>query len=207
MMKPDNKTGQPGGSAQRKAVFLDRDGVIIVERNYICRAEDLEFIPRSIDGMKALVESGFELAIVTNQAGIGRGYFTEEDYHTFTDRMLSTLSMHGVRVGSVQFCPHHPTAGIGVYKTDCVCRKPKNGMLTKAAAELGVELKGAWLVGDKTTDIKAGIISGCSTILVKTGYGGSDKEVSAPPDYAADDLNAAAAIILGCAKKGTVFFP
>ena len=185
----------------KKIVFIDRDGVIIVERNYAYKPEDLEFIPGSIEAMKALAENGFELAIVSNQSGIGRGYFTLEDYNAFTAAMLRALKERGVAIGSVQYCPHHPTKGLGIYKIDCVCRKPKTGMFEKAAVELGLDAKGAWLIGDKTTDIKAGRDFGCRTILVKTGFGGLDKEADVAPDNIAEDLEQAALIIIENEKR------
>lgn len=180
----------------KKAVFIDRDGVIIEEKNYAYRIDDLAFIPGSTDAIKALSRSDYLVIIVTNQAGIARGYFTEKDYHEFTSRLLALLRDAGGRIDGVYFCPHHPTEGTGDYKIDCECRKPKNGMLKAAAKDFGIDLASSWLIGDKSSDIKAGQSAGCKTILVKTGYAGGEGSNATVPDYTADDLNSAVRLIL-----------
>lgn len=180
----------------KRAVFIDRDGVIIEERNYAYRTEDLKFIPGSVEGLRALSRSGYRIIIVTNQAGIARGFFTEEDYQRFTAHLLGLLKDDGVRIDAVYFCPHHPTEGIGEYKTECECRKPKAGMLKAAAKEHGLDLRSSWLVGDKASDIKAGKDAGCRAILVKTGYAGSDAPDAHWEDFTTDDLFGAVGLIL-----------
>lgn len=180
----------------RNAVFIDRDGVIIEDRDYAYRSEDLAFIPGAIEALRALSRSSYKIIIITNQSGIGRGYFTESDYHAFTETLLERLSAYGARVDGVYFCPHHPAQGIGSYGILCSCRKPKTGMITKASHEHGIRLKGSWLIGDKTSDIKAGIDAGCKTILVKTGYAGQDLQFRLKADLIANDLSEAARTIL-----------
>ena len=180
----------------RNAVFIDRDGVIIEDRDYVYRSEDIAFIPGALEALKTLSRTSYKIIIITNQSGIGRGYFTEPDYHAFTETLLEKLSACGARVDGVYFCPHHPAQGIGGYKTSCACRKPKTGMITRASHEHGIRLKGSWLIGDKTSDIKAGVDAGCKTILVKTGYAGQDLRFRLRADLIAGDLNGAVRMIL-----------
>ena len=180
----------------RNAVVIDRDGVIIEDTDYVYKSADLSFIPGSIEALQTLSRSSYKIIIITNQSGIGRGYFTESDYHVFTETLLEKLSDYGARVDGVYFCPHHPASGMGRYKTLCPCRKPRTGMLTKASREHGIRLRGSWLIGDKTSDIKAGADAGCKTILVKTGYAGRDLQFRLKADLIANDLNDAIRAIL-----------
>ncbi|MFZ3072503.1 MAG: D-glycero-beta-D-manno-heptose 1,7-bisphosphate 7-phosphatase [Thermodesulfobacteriota bacterium] len=180
----------------RNAVFIDRDGVIIKDRDYVYKSEDLSFIPGSLEALQTLSRTSYKIIIITNQSGIGRGYFTESDYHVFTETFFEKLSSYGARVDGVYFCPHHPASGIGRYGTLCACRKPKTGMITKASHEHGIRLKGSWLIGDKTSDIKAGATAGCKTILVKTGYAGQDRQCRLKSDLIAKDLFDAVRMIL-----------
>ena len=182
-----------------KAIFFDRDGTINVDKEYIHRVEDFEFERRAIEGLKILQNLGCQLIIVTGQSGIGRGYYSEEDYHKFMDYMYSQLRRHNIIINGEYFCPHHPEKGIGEYKVDCDCRKPKTGMLEQAVKEFDIDLKESWVIGDKTDDIEMGRRAGCKTILVNTGKAGKDGNYSVTPDYEADNLEGAAKII----KNGT----
>jgi len=180
----------------RNAVFIDRDGVIIEDADYAYRSEDLFFIPGALEALKTLSRTSYKIIIISNQSGIGREYFTESDYHVFTGTLLEKISDYGARVDGVYFCPHHPAQGIGRYKTLCPCRKPRIGMLTRASREHGIRLRGSWLIGDKTSDIKAGADAGCKTILVKTGYAGRDFQFRLKADLTVKNLNDAVRAIL-----------
>lgn len=180
-------------------VFVDRDGVIIEDGEYVHRVEDLKLVPGAVEGLRDLSAAGFQIIIVTNQAGIARGFYTEEEYHVFSNQLLAMLEKGGVRIRAVYFCPHHPTEGIGGYKVDCLCRKPRTGMFQRAAMEQPIEASSSWMIGDKTSDIQAGNDFGLKTILVRTGYGGKDGQCASEPDYVAADLLEAARLILtGC---------
>ncbi len=166
------------GSAQailsgglRRAAFIDRDGVINEERGYVYRVEDFVFLPGAVEGLQRLQAAGFTLVVVTNQAGIARGYYGEADFARLTDHMRAQLAARGVQVAAVYHCPHHPEAGIGVLRHDCDCRKPRPGMLRRAAAELGLDLATSVLVGDKLSDIQAGRAAGVRwALLVESGH-------------------------------------
>ncbi|MCY3742311.1 MAG: D-glycero-beta-D-manno-heptose 1,7-bisphosphate 7-phosphatase [Candidatus Poribacteria bacterium] len=150
-----------------KTVFLDRDGVI--NRNppnmgYVRRWSEFSFIPNSRKAIRELTQSGYRIIVVTNQAGIGRGLFSEEDLKDIHSRMVSKIAETGGRIDAVYYCPHHPKAG-------CECRKPKPGMLIRAVREHNIELSSAYLIGDSTTDIQAGRCVGTKTLLVLTGLG------------------------------------
>ena len=179
-----------------KTVFIDRDGVIIEDGDYVHRIDDLKLIPGAVEGLKNLIAAGFQIIIITNQAGIARGFFTEDEYHAFSNQLLALLERGGVKIRAVYYCPHHPTEGVGRYKVDCSCRKPRAGMLQRAASEHPIETSSSWLIGDKTSDIQAGKEFGLKTILVRTGYGGKDAQCASEPDYVADDLLDAARLIL-----------
>lgn len=143
-----------------RALFLDRDGVINVEKNYVYRIEDFEFIDGIFElGVRA-GRRGFKLIVITNQAGIARGYYTVDDYERVTEWMLGEFATKGVHIERVYYCPFHPTAGIGEYKRESFDRKPNPGMILRARDEFGLDLAGSVLVGDKDSDIEAGRAAG-----------------------------------------------
>jgi len=140
----------------RKALFLDRDGVINVDRHHVHRIEDFEFLPGIFELCAAAVERGFLLVVVTNQAGIGRGLYTESDFQRLTTWMVDAFQQRGITIARVYHCPFHPTAGIGDYRRESFDRKPNPGMLIKARDDLGLDLAGSVLIGDKDSDMAAG---------------------------------------------------
>ena len=144
----------------RAALFLDRDGVINIDHAYVSRKEDFEFVDGIFELCRSAKQSEFLICVVTNQAGIGRGYYTEKDFLELTDWMCSVFREKGSEIDKVYFCPTHPEYGIGEYRTDSHFRKPGPGMILQAAQELGIDLPNSILVGDKETDIQAGIAAG-----------------------------------------------
>ena len=153
-----------------KAVFLDRDGVINVDNGYVSNVDDFQFIDGVIEACKTASEKGYLLVVITNQSGIARGYFSEDQFHTLTEWMDWSLADRGVDLAGIYYCPHHEENGIGEYKVACDCRKPKPGMLFDAIKELNIDVTQSILVGDKTPDLKAGIAAGIETnYLVRTG--------------------------------------
>lgn len=143
-----------------RALFLDRDGVINIEKNYVYRIEDFEFIAGIFDLCACAQARGFIIIIITNQAGIARGYYSVRDFEKTTAWMLGRFSDHDIHIHRVYFCPYHPTAGIGKYKHDSFDRKPNPGMILKARDDFGLQLSDSVLVGDKGSDIQAGLTAG-----------------------------------------------
>lgn len=135
-----------------KAIFLDRDGTINVEKNYLYKIKDFEFLPGVVDALKQLQQAGYLLIIVTNQSGIGRGYYTEEDFQKLNDWMVSTLKELGIEISKVYFCPHLPDADVETYRKDCDCRKPKLGMYNQAISDYNIQLSKSYAIGDKIRD-------------------------------------------------------
>ena len=155
----------------RPSVFLDRDGTVNVEVHYLSQPDQLQLLPTVSETISLLNSREIAVVIVTNQAGIGRGYFPEhrlQDIHNHLKQMLAEQHAH---VDGIYYCPHHPSAGLGAYRTVCDCRKPMPGMLTRAAAELGLDLPRSLMIGDRESDLLAGAQAGCQTALVTTGYG------------------------------------
>lgn len=159
----------------KKAIFLDRDGTINVEKDYIYKSEDLIFEEGTIDALKTFKNLGYILIVVSNQSGIARGYFTEEDLNIFNNNMNEMLKKNGVEITEFYCCPHHPN-GIGEYKKVCECRKPNNKMIEDAIKKYNIDREKSYMIGDKTSDIGAGLKSNLKTVLVKTGYGLKDME-------------------------------
>lgn len=155
----------------RKTVFLDRDGTINVEVNYLYRPEDLVLLPGVPEAVRLLNEAGFRVAVVTNQAGVARGYYGEEDVMRLHDYLNRLLERQGAHIDAFYYCPHHPEHGIGKYKTDCRCRKPGTGMFEAADRDCPVDRARSFMVGDKLIDTLAGHNFGLRSILVGTGYG------------------------------------
>lgn len=159
---------------KKPAVFLDRDGTINVEKDYLYKVEDFEFIAGAPLAIKRLKEAGFLVIVVSNQSGIGRGYFDEQAVEMLHRHVQSELASYGTSIDAFYFCPHHPDKGLGKYKIACECRKGEPGMLLQAAKEHNIDLQKSFMVGDKIADIKAGQRAGCKALLVLTGYGQSE---------------------------------
>jgi D-glycero-D-manno-heptose 1,7-bisphosphate phosphatase len=180
----------------RRAVFLDRDGTINVEKDYLYKIEDFEFIPGAQEAIKKLKEAGFVVIVVSNQSGVARGYFDEDAVNQLHRHIQGELMDHSTSIDDFYFCPHHPDKGLGAYRLDCNCRKGKPGMLLQAALEHDLDLQHSFMVGDKLADIVAGERAGCKSILVLTGYGAT---TALKPEAAAVekclDLGCAAALI------------
>lgn len=156
---------------KRRALFLDRDGVVNLEKNYVHKAEDFHFIDGIFEACKAFQEAGYLIVVITNQSGIGRGYYTEADFHGLNDWMKEEFKKHGITIDGIYFCPHHPEEAQGDYRVKCACRKPAPGMILRAAEELGIDLGGSVLVGDKESDIAAGLAAGVGrNYLVRSGH-------------------------------------
>ncbi len=181
-----------------RAVFLDRDGVIIQEPpHYIYRPDQLKLIPGTIEAIKLLNENNFSIIVVSNQAGIAYGYYLEKDAILFNQLMKEELKLYDVYIDTIYFCPHHPEAKVMKYRSDCDCRKPKSGMLKKAEKEFDIDLKKSFLIGDKNSDIEAGKNVGCKTVLVLTGHGIEElKRYDIGYDFVAKDLHNAVKKIL-----------
>jgi D-glycero-D-manno-heptose 1,7-bisphosphate phosphatase len=168
---------------KRPAIFLDRDGTLVEEVNYLSRVHDLKIFPFTPEALRLLKLNGFAIVVITNQSGIGRGIFDEKDMHSIhkqLDRELPEL------IEAYYFCTHVPD-------DMCECRKPGIGMINKACEELGITREGSWMIGDKSIDVEAGKNAGISTILVRTGYGATHSGLSeVVPDFIEADLLAAA---------------
>ena len=158
---------------KRRALFLDRDGVINVDHGYVYRQEQFEFIDGIFDLCRKAAELNYLVFVTTNQAGIGRGYYTEQQFHELTDWMCQEFLAQGVRIEKVYFCPFHPEHGLGEYKRESIFRKPGPGMILEAAREYALDLAASVLVGDKKTDIEAGITAGvgCNVLYRPDGNG------------------------------------
>ncbi len=150
----------------RPALFLDRDGVVNVDHGYVSTPADFEFLDGIFDLCRTAKQLGYWVFIITNQAGIGRGYYTEEDFQILTEWMKDAFKAAGAEVDAVYYSPYHPEHGVGQYKRDSDCRKPKPGMLVQATKDFEVDLAGSVLVGDKVTDIAAGIAAGVARNLL-----------------------------------------
>lgn len=182
---------------KRRAVFLDRDGTINVEKNYLCKIEDFEFIPGVPGAIKKLKDAGLLVIVVSNQSGIARGYFDEETVRKLHQHIQQELVALGTSIDDFYFCPHHPEQGLGAYKLSCQCRKGNPGLLLQAAREHGIDLPKSYMVGDKLADIEAGQRAGCKTLLVLTGYGAStSSKLEDETVKRCSDLDCAASLIV-----------
>ena len=149
-----------------KAIFLDRDGTINVEKNYLYKIEDFEFIPGVVDALRELQQTGYLLIIITNQSGIGRGYYTEADFQKLNDWMVSTLKERGITIANVYYCPHLPDAQVPAYRKECSCRKPKLGMYEQAIKDHDIDLSLSYAVGDKIRDCAICESTPCKGFLI-----------------------------------------
>jgi D-glycero-D-manno-heptose 1,7-bisphosphate phosphatase len=155
----------------KKAVFLDRDGVINVEKGYVHRIEEFELLPGVPRAIRLLKDAGFLVIVVTNQSGIARGYYPLDAVHRLHRHLDEELAAFGACIDAYYVCPHHPEHGIGDLKVDCSCRKPLPGMLEQAAADFGIHLSESYMIGDKPTDVEAGLAAGCRPLFLGTVCG------------------------------------
>ncbi|MEA3238505.1 MAG: HAD-IIIA family hydrolase [Candidatus Bipolaricaulota bacterium] len=177
-------------------VFLDRDGVIVRQIDHLNHAEDLELIPGAGEAIARLNAVGIPVIVVTNQAGVAKGYLTIADLEEIHARLRSELAKWEAHIDALYYCPHHPQATVTEYLKDCPCRKPGTGTLERARDEQGIDPALSYLVGDSTSDILAGKRAGCRTILVRTGFAGKDGLYEVKPDLVVANLAAAVETIL-----------
>jgi D-glycero-D-manno-heptose 1,7-bisphosphate phosphatase len=177
----------------KRAVFLDRDGTVSEEVGYVNHVGRFRLIPRAAQGIRRINESDYLAVLVTNQAGVARGYFKESLVIAVHERLEELLAENGAHLDGIYYCPHHPTAGEPPYRQDCDCRKPKPGMVLAAQRDLNIDVAQSFMVGDKHSDITFAQSVGMQGVLVKTGYGlGEIEQWSAEwteqPDQICEDL-------------------
>ena len=190
----------------RRAVFLDRDGVLVEDTNVLTEPEQLRLVSGVPTALKQLKQAGFFLVVVSNQAVVARGLATEAKVQQINHCMDAMLQAAGApALDAIYFCPHHPQATMESYRINCECRKPRPGLLLRAAQELSLDLSASFLVGDRITDVIAGARAGCRTVLVESSQSAAPPietveplDVSVAPDHICADLSDAARWILGC---------
>jgi D-glycero-D-manno-heptose 1,7-bisphosphate phosphatase len=184
----------------QRAVLLDRDGTLTVEGEWLTRRQDLVLVPGAAAALARLSAAGWKLVLVTNQSAVARGLITPAELEEIHAELRQQLGAEGARLDALYSCPHHPTEGVGAYKVDCECRKPKPGLVLQAARELGLDLPRCFMVGDAARDLEAGWAAGVPGILVATGKGKDEilrlRERRREPAAFVPDLPAAAEWIL-----------
>jgi D-glycero-D-manno-heptose 1,7-bisphosphate phosphatase len=181
-------------SAITKAAILDRDGTLIVEKNYLHDPDGVEILPGVIEGLTLLRQYGYCLIMATNQAGVGRGYYSLDEMHAVNERVQALLFDKGIELDAVYFCPHAPDE-------QCQCRKPAPGMLEQAACERGISFESSFVVGDKESDVLLGKLAGMQALLVRTGYGAEAEQEGTQAAYVADTLYDAARWIVATTRS------
>jgi D-glycero-D-manno-heptose 1,7-bisphosphate phosphatase len=186
---------------KRPAVFIDRDGTISEEVGYINHPSRFRLFPYTAAAIKLLNDQGWLAVVITNQAGVARGYFTESMIEAVHDSLRRELGEKGARVDGIYYCAHHPSVGEPPYRQECDCRKPKPGLVTRASKELGIALKQSWMIGDRYGDIELARNAGVRSALVLSGYGRGEWENQRSqwkqqPDLVAENLLEAVELIL-----------
>ena len=177
----------------RRAIFMDRDGTVCEEVGYVNHVDRVRLLPRSAEAVRLANEAGFQTVVVTNQAGVARGYFDEDLVHEAHDALRRQLAEAGARLDGIYYCPHHPEVGAPAYRRECGCRKPLPGMLLRAREEMGIDLAASYVVGDTVKDLGVARGVGATAVLVLTGYGRGELEHQShawtvQPDHVAEDL-------------------
>jgi D-glycero-D-manno-heptose 1,7-bisphosphate phosphatase len=178
---------------------VDRDGTLIEEAGYLNELSRLVFYPFTVDAVRQLNLGGLVVVVITNQAGIARGIVPESFLTTAHQHIQERMMAGGAKIEAFYHCPHHPDGTIAALRTACDCRKPRPGLITRAAAELDLDLSRSFTIGDRLKDVEAGRAAGTRTVLVRTGYGAADEKVQNPsvrPHAIADNLAGAAAWVL-----------
>lgn len=179
---------------RRRAVFLDRDGTLIVDRPYLSDPARIELLPGVIDGLARLRDAGYLLVVATNQSGIARGYYDGAALAAMHRRLGEILAQSGIQIAAYYYCPHHVDGRVPSLARSCPCRKPGPGMLWRAAADWAIDLDRSWMIGDRVTDAQAAEAAGCASVLV-----GSSDAALPVRCHQAPDLAEAADYIIGCA--------
>jgi D-glycero-D-manno-heptose 1,7-bisphosphate phosphatase len=179
--------------APRPAAFIDRDGTLTEEVGYVNHPSRLKLLPRSAEAVRRLNDAGIAAVVATNQAGIARGYFSEDVMNAANQALVEQLKQAGVHLDGIYVCPHHPSEGTPPFRADCDCRKPNPGLLLRAATDLDLDLAASVVVGDKASDLAMARAVGARSILVLTGYGLGEWEYRrahfpVTPDHVATDL-------------------
>lgn len=177
----------------KPAVFMDRDGTLSYEVGYVNHASRFRLYPFSVDAVRLINRAGLLAVVVTNQAGVARGYFPESVIHEVHGSLRAAMEAGGARLDGIYCCPHHPSLGEPPYRKDCDCRKPRPGLLRRAEAELGIDLARSYVVGDRLGDLELAWAVGAKGVLVKSGYGLGELTYHAPswprpPDLVAEHL-------------------
>lgn len=184
----------------RRGIFLDRDGTVCEEVGFLDRPERLRLLPGAAGAIRRINGSGFLAILVTNQSGVARGLFDAAALDRVHERLAEALGAEGAHLDAIYVCPHHPTEGAPPYRADCDCRKPRPGLLARAAREHGLDLPSSYMIGDKAIDIETARNAGAAGILVLTGYGRQHRESLAAgteqPVFVAEDLPRAVEWIL-----------
>lgn len=183
----------------QRVVFLDRDGTIVADRRYLHRIEQVDLLPGAVEGLRLLEGMGFALVIATNQSGVARGLFTEDDVRAVHEYLRTILAEQGVNVRAFLYCPHHPEGSVPEYSLLCSCRKPEGGLAEQAEGFLGgIDYPNSWSVGDKPSDVQFGQKKGMRTALIRSEYWTTPPEPK--PDLLVDSLLEAAQKIRATAK-------
>jgi len=172
----------------RRAVFLDRDGVLIRNVHYGCDPDAIQLLSGVPQGLRLLREQGYLLIVVTNQSGVARGYFTEGQLEAMHMRLGEMLMDVGAAIDGFYYCPHHPGGVVPAYTVICDCRKPRPGMILRACADFGIEVASSWLIGDILDDVEAGNRAGCRSILLDVGSESAPESPERMPEYVATDF-------------------
>lgn len=167
----------------KPAVFLDRDGVLTKEDGYIDSAENLKLFPYTAECIRRIHQKGYYAIVITNQSGVARGLFTEEELQGMNDYLRKQTN-----VDAIFYCPHHPEGKIKQYRKICACRKPLTGMFEAACKAFDIDMPASYMIGDRASDIQAGQAAGVKTVLLESGYGTAGLESAVKPDYIMKDL-------------------
>jgi histidinol-phosphate phosphatase family protein len=187
-----------GGVSLQKAVFLDRDGVILEERGYLAKPDEVTLLDGAAEAIRMMAGLGLKVVVVTNQSGIGRGFFDANDYKKVRERMNTLLAQQGAKVDAEYNCPHAPWE-------ECACRKPLPGLVQTAASELALDVAGSFVVGDKRSDMELARAVKARSVLVRTGYGKeTEKDSDGTWDVAVDNISEAAEVIRDWVEEGRV---
>ncbi len=191
-----------------RAVFLDKDGTLVEDIPYNVNPSLIRLTDGATEALKLLQDAGYAIFVVTNQSGVARGYFSEQDLSAVESTIRSLLLSSGILMDGFYYCPHHPQGMVAPYAIECICRKPRPGLLLKAAHEHNIDLASSWLIGDILNDVQAGKEAGCRTVLLDNGHETEwDRSAGRQPDFTVANLLQAAQTILHAANLLERSFP